>query len=582
LGRRKIAPQGSLRRFSLEHEMAVMWPKYLRSEVRRNPLRRAEVELYDLLDATLPEAWVVWYSRPWLGLTSTGAEKDGEADFIIAHPDRGYLTLEIKGGAISYDPALDRWASRDRGGIVHSIKNPVAQARSSKHEILKKLQAARAWPGRRVRIRHGVVFPDSVIPQHALGADSPREIFCDASEMRNDLKGWIERRLGRPDPAEHESALGPSGIESLNQILAYPISLRVPAAVLIEDDERTFRELTVQQFHLVSMLSDVPRAAIAGAAGTGKTIIAMEKARRSASSGLRTLFTCYNRPLADFVGRHLASEGVDVTTFHSLCGKAAARAALSVPASVAQDELMNNVLPGLLFDATSLPGWEPYDVVVVDEGQDFMAHWWPALDATLASGRPGHFYVFYDDNQSVYGAARSLPSDGGLTPFRLSRNLRNTQRIHQVASRHYRGAAVDAIGPDGVDVTWIGAESPNARRHELDALVRRLCGVERVLPEEIGILVINEDEIAFYANAGRIGTSVATRLDEHNAESITIDTVRRFKGLERQVIILVTSDAILEEPELAYVALSRPRSRLFAISGPRAFGFLKPLEAALR
>ncbi|MDW9652913.1 AAA family ATPase [Sinorhizobium meliloti] len=557
--------------------MALMWPKCLRAEIRRNPLRRAEVELYDLLGATLPDAWVVWYSRPWLGLTSTGAEKDGEADFIIAHPDRGYLSLEVKGGAISYDPALDHWTSRDRDGIVHTIKNPIAQARSSKHEILRKLKAARGWPGRRIRIRHGVVFPDSIVPRQALGADSPREIFCDASEMRGNLRGWIEGRLGRPDPAEHETALGSSGVELLNQILAYPISLRVPEAVLIENDERTFRELTVQQFHLISMLAEVPRAAVAGAAGTGKTIIAMEKARRSAASGHRTLFTCFNRPLAEFVGRQLGGEGLDVATFHSLCSKAAAGAGLPVPSGVQQQELMNNVLPGLLLDATSLPGWQPYDVVVVDEGQDFMPHWWPALDSSLANGRSGHFYVFYDDNQSVYGSARSLPSDAGLTPFRLSRNLRNTQRIHEAASRHYRGAVVEAIGPSGVDVSWVNAESPAARRRELDGLVKGLCGIERVLPDEIGVLVMNESEIAVYAEAGRVGTHVAMRLDQVHAESITIDTVRRFKGLERQVIILVASEAILEEPELAYVALSRPRSRLFVIGSTRALGFLKSL-----
>jgi hypothetical protein len=558
--------------------MAQMWPSCLREEIRRNPLRRAEVELYNRLAVELPDAWVIWYSRPWLGLTSTGAEKDGEADFIVAHPDRGYLSIEVKGGAISYDPVSDRWTSRDRTGIVHNIKNPIAQARSSKHEILRKLKDEPGWPGRRIRIRHGVVFPDAVVPQSALGADSPREIFCDATEVRYNLRGWIESRLGRPDTTVGETRLGPAGIQLLHDVLALPVMLRVPAAVLIEDDERTFRELTVQQFHLISMLEEIPRAAIAGAAGTGKTIIAMEKARRSAASGNRTLLTCFNRPLAEFVAGQLADCSVDVATFHSFCRRAATLAGISIPVDVPTDELMANVLPGLLFDATCLPSWSAYDTIIVDEGQDFMTHWWPALDASLAKGRSGHFYVFYDDNQSVYGATRQLPTDASLSPFRLSRNLRNTQRIHQAALHHYRGGPVEAIGPEGLEVSWIIAESPSATLRALNALVIRLCGPERILPEEIGVIVMNEQEIAQYAGAASIGTHPAARLDQFHAGAITIDTARRFKGLERQVIVLVASDTLLGEPELAYVALSRPRSGLFVIGSARVVGFLKALE----
>lgn len=558
--------------------MALMWPKYLRTEIRRNPLRRAEVELYDRLEQVLPDGWVVWYSRPWLGLTSTGAERDGEADFIIAHPDRGYLSLEVKGGEISYDPTSDHWTSRDRAGIIHTIKNPIAQARSSKHEMLKKLKAARGWIERRIRIRHGVVLPDSIVPRRALSADSPREIFCDTAEVRADLRGWIENRIGQPDKSEGEVRLGPAGIESLNQILSYPISLHVPAAVLIEDDERTFGELTVQQFHLISMLAEVPRAAIAGAAGTGKTIIAMERARHCAAAGYRTLFTCFNRPLADFVGKQLATCGVDVATFHSLCGKAAVNAGLSVPSGIQHQELMNNVLPNLLVDATSLPGWQPYDAVIIDEGQDFMTHWWPALDACLTENPARSLYVFYDDNQSVYGVARSLPSDANLIPFRLSRNLRNTQLIHQTALRHYRGGAVEAIGPRGIDVKWITTQTPAAQRNEVGILLGNLCGPERVSPEEVGILVMNENEIAFYAGNGRVGTRAVTRLDQFQAGVATIDTIRRFKGLERQVIILMPSDEIVAEPELAYVGLSRPRSRLFVVGSKRALEFLGSIQ----
>lgn len=561
--------------------MATMWPAHLRREVRADPMRRAEVEVYHGLAAALPAAWTVWYSRPWLGLTSTGAERDGEADFVIAHPERGVLMLEVKGGAISMEPSTGDWTSRDRLGIVHAIKNPIAQARSSKYEILKKLKAMRGWQERRLRLRHGVVFPDAAVPDRALGADAPREIFCDAAEFRSDLRGWIERRLGRPDAAVREVALGQGGVDQLNRLLATPIMLHMPMSVLIEDDERTFRELTVQQYHLIELLGEVRRAAIAGAAGTGKTILALEKARRGAASGRRTLVTCFNRPLADQLGRILEGTGVDVFTFHAFCGHAARSAGLSVPANVSQNELSNVVLPELLVDATSGGDWRSYDTIIVDEGQDFMGHWWVALESALGGRADGEFYVFHDDNQALYGDARALPTSAVLSPYRLSRNLRNTRRIFAGAAVHYSGGACEAIGPEGRSIEWLPCESQAARLERVASVIGRMCSVEKLLPEEIGLLTLTEDEAASFRGAIRQGAG-CVRLGEYLDGAITVDTIRRFKGLERSIIVLSVDDGIVEEPELAYVAMSRPRSHLVVLGTSRAIPFLQGAKRASR
>src|SRR5690606_11375720 len=149
-----------------------MWPAELPPAIRSHPLRQAEVKVFDRLRAQLDASWTVFYSRPWLGLTPSGEERDGEADFIVAHPTAGVLTIEVKGGAISYDPATEIWRSTDRSQIPWKIKDPVGQARSAKYELLKKLAGRRDWPSdRHIRIRHGVVFPDAQSPPGNLGAD---------------------------------------------------------------------------------------------------------------------------------------------------------------------------------------------------------------------------------------------------------------------------------------------------------------------------------------------------------------------------------------------------------------------------
>src|SRR5690606_25622564 len=120
----------------------------------------------------------VFYSSPWLGTTADGREIDGEADFVVAHPDFGMLVIEVKGGAVSRDGSTGQWRTRDAYGITHRIKNPVDQARQSKYQLLHKLKESGVWRPRFINARHGVILPDSERPAWDLGADMPRSIFA--------------------------------------------------------------------------------------------------------------------------------------------------------------------------------------------------------------------------------------------------------------------------------------------------------------------------------------------------------------------------------------------------------------------
>lgn len=163
--------------------MARMWPRELPDEILSNPLRSSEVRVYMALASSLDDSYVVFYSRPWLGLTWDGREIDGECDFVVAHPNRGMLAIEVKGGGIEYNPEEERWFSVDRYGCRHNIKNPVAQARTSKHELLRKLREDTAWRGRYIRARHGVILPDCLPSSSDLGADMPRGIFASQIDL---------------------------------------------------------------------------------------------------------------------------------------------------------------------------------------------------------------------------------------------------------------------------------------------------------------------------------------------------------------------------------------------------------------
>ena len=66
-------------------------------------------------------------SRHSVAITVNGKPRQGEADFVLAHPEWGIVTVEAKGGTIRYDARTGSWFTTGRTG-EHEIKDPVALA----------------------------------------------------------------------------------------------------------------------------------------------------------------------------------------------------------------------------------------------------------------------------------------------------------------------------------------------------------------------------------------------------------------------------------------------------------------------
>ena len=461
-------------------------------------------------------------------------------------PELGMLTLEVKGGAVAYNPRADRWTSRDRWNVTHNIKNPVQQARSAKHELLKKLNTSPHWKTRRIRARHGVVLPHSSAPPGDLGADMPQRIFCFSETFEAAFRDWILERIGDAVLNKGRTQeLGVDGLHALEQILAKPFRLRTSLGTLLSRDDAELEVLTQQQFHIMRAIEAVPRAAISGAAGTGKTVLAMEEAKRCAESGIRTLFVCYNRGLATEIRQCLRDgPSVEVMTFHELCVDLTARAGLSNPNGLPERQLFEEVWPEHLIDAFERLPDQRYDAIIVDEGQDFLPLWWTAIEAALSRDSRALLRIFYDNNQRVYGSVGDLPDEVNLVPIRLTLNLRNTRRIHEVVRRHYRGHEIEPAGPEGVEVRWIRVNSSDQLKRRTSDCVWRLCSREHVPPGDIAVLVATETMIERVAPGNRLGEFRTVPCDEECKGRIVVDTIRRFKGLERPVVVVAATPEI--------------------------------------
>lgn len=537
--------------------MAKMWPKVIPLEVRENPLRSAELKFYEALRTSLDNTFTVFYSRPWLGITPKGEHIDGECDFLVAHANLGILTLEVKGGNISHDPHTDSWQSIDRKGFSHRIKNPFSQASSSKHNILQKLSSSKVWQPRRIRANHAVVFTDCLAPKNGLGAQAPREAICDRSDLDN-LRLWIQKQMRAAEPLSNgENGLGNAGLAALDELLAKPFTLKMTLGAQLEDDEQSLFALTPQQFFILDTIENIPKAGIAGAAGTGKTVLALESARRLAESGKRTLLVCYNQPLAHFFSRALRDQqNLEIGTFHQICRRFAGKVGLSYDI---RDEksFFENEAPELLIDAINTSKDLTFDAIVVDEGQDFRELWWTAIDAALKNSETSRLQVFFDCNQRVYERGGNPPGDIPLAPLRLSRNIRNTVQIHTAVMRHYKGYAITHNEVDGVEVERVERRETAEQLTWLCKRLHELINHERIAPCDIAVLTDSPKLIAEIKEKGRESKLLFNDATSDDQSAIVTDTIRRFKGLEKKVVILLATEGLLDFPELTYVAVSR-------------------------
>ena len=255
-----------------------------------------ERKLFERLHDGTSGDFVAFHSVAWLMPSEDGRPREGEADFVLAHPSHGVLVIEVKGGTILYDSKTARWTSTGRAG-KNRIKDPFRQARRSEHLLIDLLASAKGGGGRKVLVGHAVAFPDVRIDQKDLKPDAPRKIVIDAGDLRTlderigQIFGYWKGKTKLPGP-------GKGGVSLLESVLANDFDLRRPLGLELEEKERELLRLTEEQYRVLDLLARQTRVAIAGCAGSGKTFLAAEKARRLAKQGFRVLVVCFNVMLA--------------------------------------------------------------------------------------------------------------------------------------------------------------------------------------------------------------------------------------------------------------------------------------------
>jgi hypothetical protein len=222
-----------------------------------------------------------------------------EADLVVAWPGIGVAVAEVKGGHVSR--SAGQWY-QSSGGSTWPIKDPVVQAQDCKH-VLHRLLVQRGSEAASARSAHLAAFPFTAVDPGFSYAGCPRGMIL----ARNDMASAASRVCAAIE--EHGAGYAPltnAGLQSLLDVLEGQLPGQMSLLSWAEENEVYVDQLTRDQAKVARTLREQRRLKVIGGAGTGKTCLALEQARRLAADGQRVALVCYSRGLARFLQRMTA------------------------------------------------------------------------------------------------------------------------------------------------------------------------------------------------------------------------------------------------------------------------------------
>jgi hypothetical protein len=538
----------------------------------------SEADIARALQHGLGAGYVVMHSLPWVDPARDDIEapaREGEADFLILHRQHGLLVLEVKGGEITLKGRL--WYRYVKDGLKE-IKDPVRQANRSKWTLRRRIEniCGKATADQTV-ISVAVAFPHCLFRDQP-PADLPPQAIITLDDLA-DIEAAIERACKAGGGGKKE--LSVQQFDAIRKALAPEFRIYEPLKVSVDAAAETLTRLTRQQLQVLRGFDANPRGVIEGVAGSGKTLLAMQRARSFAQKHRSVLFTCFNAELAKWIREEMADDLVEnggrirVANFHRLASELCKQAGIDFVVNASEPaRWWDEVAPDLLAQAAIdlYPDGQPFDAIVVDEAQDFSPGWWDALDYLWDSKGP--IWAFLDKAQSL----RRDPVDppiGGAFRLSLDVNCRNTRRIVACANAATRiDSEAFELAPLGRPPKIIAPPNPAAVSGLITQEVRLLLKEHRLEPRQVAIIGPASKAKGPLANVAAVdGVALVEDAAEwREGGRILCSTARSFKGLEADVVILADFSGLggLFTVCDLYVALTRARSHLVIVARDRA------------
>ena len=266
-------------------------------------------------------------------------------------------------------------------------------------------------------------------------------------------------------------------------------------------------------------------------------------------------------------------------TFHQLCdwfvklaNQATGRDLVAeAKAAGAGQSHMEELLPYALDIAINLVD-ERYAAIVIDEAQDFKDEYWMPVD-TLIQQASETALILYDHNQRIFSVSELFPIEE--PPFLLTKNCRNTDEIHKLAYQYYEGETTEPSSIEGEEPEIITGPTRSVQAKKIASHIVERISKQEVSPEEICVLVPSQQSESYFELLAKHSLPTGTKWapkEFGKPDSVCIETVMRFKGLESTCIYFWGADEFSQETDiqLLYVTLSRAKSRLCLIGDQTA------------
>ncbi|MBU9713046.1 AAA family ATPase [Evansella tamaricis] len=484
----------------------------------------------------LPDSYTVFYSYKF-ALDDARQDPYGlrEADFVIVHQSYGFAVVEVKEGDVHYFNGV--WQEMKNGQYRELSKDPIRQARDAMFSILNRYKnlSNSDYP---LHFRYALCFPDTLKRAGFLPEDLNEKSCWSHEELLNleeSFKGLFAN-IDRSSPYEATKNL-------ITKVLSP--SFRVFSNL---DDKLTMLRdrseiiLTEEQDRILEETEEDHRKIFFGAAGTGKTFIAMKKALDLASVGKKVFLTCYNKQLVTLLKKHCEHENISITNFHDFLEsiKEEHSYVLEMPKS---PDLINKyyseTLPNYIYELYSIKSeTEKFDAILVDEGQDFKENWFICLDEMVK--KDGHFYIFADRHQNLFGNGLDALKDFEMSKHKLTINLRNTQKINEWTQPLIENNRLRYKIVGGLPVEYIPCKDPQTEKRLLEKEINKLVS-QGLSPHRITILSPHKKGNSSLKEVDRIGQGpwLIYDLSEGRKDGIAFSTIRAFKGLESDVVLII-------------------------------------------
>jgi ATP:corrinoid adenosyltransferase len=553
--------------------MAIMIPDTLRQSTPKSERR-----LFNRFRSELPDDCYVLHS---LGLVNHKTKIWGECDFVILSR-AGIYVIEVKGGRVDCKNGVWRFTRAD-GTTNIKPESPFEQAKNAMFGVRKAVEESQDLKG--FLFGYGVIMPDDELTQ--TGPEIEISVLLDKRGISNKLDEYL-KRLCNFWAAQYYNKHGgrimrypeKGDLEKIRAKLRPNIRTALTLNSILSRVDQEQVELTEQQSRILQRMDSNPRTLVRGGAGTGKTLLALDTAARRAGEGQRTLYLCYNKLLGRHIREHvraryptlpIAADNIHAW-FHRIINEAGL-AALLDQQSTTDEKFFLHHYPVVYQEALIQLNYEPFDCLILDEGQDLINHpYLDALDLTLSGGlNRGTWHIFLDPLQIIHSGYNPTGLERlknyGYAEFQLTVNCRNTLAVALSASM-ISGLDIpleEAVEGGEIDMKFIVRDGNQFKA--LERLIERLVK-DDVSRDNIVILSKHPLRNSTLAKADKLaGSRIRDLSDDADASTKGIDfsTMHAFKGLERMIVIAWDLDDLDSEQNrlLHYCGLSRARSCLF-------------------